>query len=322
MSTSTKPTLPTNAVVGYIDMQAQGAMSMITASQIKAYNVIVLAFSNADGTVDPSLMTAVKPLIQEESPGTLNLLSYGGAGAPAQLTPETALNLVNAAKQYKLDGIDLDIEDSSVTLAEYNVFATTLARLMNGEMLLTMAPILAGTSTAPTLNIPNGGISLEGIYSQPGFDAIFVQAYNSGTNFTYPLPSDPSKLVGEDNANIVSAAYNALQQNGNIAKDTKIVIGIPANAGGAPTASNLWNVPDYSTVPPVIGTNLENIVAGDFDIDPSQFGGLMAWSLNTDADPSAYPGYGSFQNGPAGYFAVHVAPLVAALPDTKARAAE
>ncbi|MFC4348320.1 hypothetical protein ACFO5Q_10725 [Kordiimonas lipolytica] len=193
---------------------------------------------------------------------------------------------------------------------------------MKDDLLLTMAPILAGTPDAPTLNIPNGGISLELIYSQPLFDAVLVQAYNSGTSFTYPLPGDPKQQVAEDDANIVSAAYNALQQNGKVNSATKIVIGIPANAGAAPTASNLWDVKDYTNVPPVIANNLLDIAKGNNGIDPSQFGGMMTWSLNADADPSAYPGYDGIENGPAGYFAENVAPLVTALPAQKAKAAE
>lgn len=322
MPSDTKPALPTNAMVGYIDMQASGSMAQITADQVKAYNVIVLAFADADGTVDENLMNLAKPILQEENKGTLNLLSYGGEGAGAHLTPETAYNLSLAVRKYDLDGIDLDIEDNSVTVAQYNLFVDTLSRLLQGEFLLTMAPILAGTPDAPTLNIPNGGISLEDFYSRDIFDAVFVQAYNSGTSFTYPLPSDPSRQVGENDANIVSAAYNALQKSGNVSPQTRIIIGIPANAGGAPTASNLWDVDDYATIPPVIGTNLQDIARGNYGIDPSQFGGLMTWSLNTDAAPSEFPGYNGNQNGPAGYFASTVAPLVTGMPARKARAAE
>ncbi|NVJ99617.1 MAG: hypothetical protein HWE25_15820 [Alphaproteobacteria bacterium] len=322
MPDNTKPAWPQNAMVGYIDMQAAGSMAAITAGQIQAYNVIVLSFANADGTVDPGLMSAVAPLLQEQAAGTLNLLSYGGEGAGAQLTPTTAQNLVASAQQYDLDGIDLDIEDNSITVADYAAFVAALRAAMNNDLLLTMAPILAGAPNAPTLNIPNGGVSLEPIYSQPGFDAVLVQAYNSGPSFTYPLPSDPSQQVGEDNANIISAAYDALQQNGDVNLGTKIVIGIPANAGGAPTASNVWDVADHSSVPPLVGTNLHDIASGSYGIDPEQFGGLMTWSLNTDADPSAFPGYNGFQNGPAGYFAENVAPMMTGLQAGSAQAAE
>jgi len=320
--TKTKAAWPTNAMVGYIDLAASGSMNAITASQIQAYNVIVLAFANVDGTLDPSSMASVAPLLKQQSPGTLNLLSYGGENGTASLNSTTAQNLVAAAQQYNLDGIDLDIEDASVTVPDFQAFVADLQTAMNGELLLTMAPILASEAGVPTLNIPNGGTSLEPIYSQPGFDAILVQAYNSGTNYVYPMPGNPSQMVGENDANIISAAYNALQQDGNIYRGTPIVIGIPANAGGAPTASNLWDVADYSTVPPVIGTNLQDITAENYGIDPSQFGGLMTWSLNTDADPGSYHGYENYQNGPAGYFAENVAPLVTALPKTQAQAAE
>lgn len=308
MSTSA-PVWPTNAMVGYVDMTATGSMAAITADQVQAYNVIIFGFANADGTVNSTDMQGAQAVIDMETEGTINMISLGGAAGTVDLSQTTVDNLVQTLQTYSLDGVDLDIEDGSVTIGDLTPFVTELQSALSGSYLLTMAPILAGTPDAPTLNIP-GGVSLEPIYSQPGFDAILVQAYNSGTYFSYPLPSDPSQNVNEADPNIISAAYNALQQNGGIDSSNAIVIGIPTNAGGAPSESNLWDTSDYSAIPPVISQNLQDISTGQYGIDASQFGGLMAWSLNTDADPNDYPGFTGSVNGPAGYFAANVAPMM------------
>lgn len=314
---SLKPAWPQSAMVGYIDMTATGSMDAITQDQIQAYNVVIFGFAAGDGTVNPDQMQAAQTLIKQETPGTLNLISFGGAFETVTLTENTIQNLISVVETYDLDGIDLDIEDPGITEADFNSFASNLSAQIKDKYLLTTAPILAGTSTTPTLNIPSG-VSLEQSFSNDYFDAILVQAYNSGTSFAYPLPSDPSQLVNETTANIISAAYNALQQKGGINEASKIVIGIPANAGGAPSESNLWNVTPFSDATPLIKTNFLDIMSGNYGINPSQFGGMMTWSLNTDAMPDAYPPFPGFENGPAGYFAENVAPLVTARDSAQA----
>ena len=301
---------PNPAMVGYVDMTATGSMSLITQEQIQNYNVVVWGFANTDGTVDADSMAAAQTLMELQTAGTLNLISAGGAAGSLILDNNTIVNLVTTVQTYDLDGVDLDLEDASITLDKLQPFVSGLQIALGTRYALTFAPQLAGTSTAPTLNIPDGGIDLTPIFAQPGFSAILVQAYNSGLDFVYPLPGDPSQSVAENDPNIIAAAYNALQQNGGIASSNLIVIGIPSNAGGAPTASNLWDTRDYNGIPPQIEANLADITNGSNGIDNGQFGGLMTWSLNTDADPSAYPPYTGATNGPVGYFAANVAPLV------------
>lgn len=314
---TTKPAWPKSAMVGYIDIGATGSMDAITLDQITAYNVIIYAFAAGDGTVNPDQMQAAQKIRQMEAPGTLNLISLGGAFGTVTLSEDTIKNLISVVETYDLDGIDLDIEDANVTEAAFNSFAASLSKQIKDKYLLTAAPILAGTPTAPSLNIPSG-VSLEATFSNDYFDAILVQAYNSGTSFDYPLPSDPSQLVNEITANIISAAYNAVQKNGGINEASKIVIGIPANAGGAPSESNLWNVTPFTDATPLIKTNFGDITNGNFGIDPAQFGGMMTWSLNTDAMPSAFAPLQGFENGPPGYFAANVAPIVTANETAKA----
>jgi chitinase len=321
MPNNSSITWPGNAMVGYIDLTATGSTDAITQDQVQAYNVIIFGFTNADGTADPSLMQSAENVRQMEAAGTLNLISYGGAGGAAELNADTIQNLVATVSTYNFDGVDLDIEDASVTEESYDTFSAGLREALGSSLLLTAAPILAGSPAAPKLNIPSGN-PMEAAYAQDYFDALLVQAYNSGTSFYYPLPSDPTQQDNEASPNIIAAAYNALQKNGRINARTLISIGIPANAGGAPSESNLWNTGPYEAVPPQIGQNLSEITEGQYGIDPAQYGGLMTWSLNTDAMPVAYPGYNGAENGPAGYFAANVAPLVTGTSGTKTKAAE
>jgi len=305
---------PTQAMVGYVDCKATGSANEITTEQLTHYNVVIFGFADFAGHVSPEVQDMIATIKSKQTVETLNLISVGGALATGTVTSEGMKQLVATAKQLELDGVDLDFEDGSMNATELLPVIEELRQDLNNEgMLLTAAPILAGAPDAPTLNIPNGGPSLDAIFAAVRFDAILVQAYNSGLNFEYPLPRNPETMVKENSADIISAAYQALDTKPNqpIHSDTQIVMGIPANAGGAPTASNCWNVDDYETVPPLIEQNLSEIRNGEYGIDNRRFGGLMMWSLNTDAGPQYYPGYQNlYQNGPAGYFAQHVAPLV------------
>ena len=303
---------PNNAMVGYIDTTATGSTSLITEDQLANYSVIIFGFTNSDGTVSSGMGDTIDTIRKIQAPNTLNLISIGGAGSTLLLTTDTADNLVDFITNNQLDGIDLDIEDASLSVDSLTTFVDGLRTKLSDDLLLTMSPILAGTPELPTLNIP-GGASLEPIYSSIRFDAILVQAYNSGLSFSYPLPSDSTQSVSENSPNIISAAYNSLQQNGSIDPDSKIVIGIPSNAGAANTASNCWNTSDYATIPSVISENLSAIVEEKYDISSDQFGGMMTWSLNADADPNDYPPYSGFENAPAGYFALNVAPILKTL---------
>ncbi|KID59051.1 hypothetical protein JF50_00930 [Pseudoalteromonas luteoviolacea] len=311
MTTKTR-SWPQRAMVGYVDCTATGSALDITSEQLKHYNVVIYGFAGLDGEISQAVGNIINQIKPKQAPGTLNLISIGGAGGTGELTPNTTKNILNVIQQYGLDGVDLDIEDGSITVDKLLPFTEELRLATSKEgYLLTAAPILAGEPNNPTLNIPSG-VSLDKVFNQVQLDAILVQAYNSGTYFQYPLPSMPSHGVHENSANIISAAYNALQKKHHqpIHKGTQIVIGIPANPGGAPTASNCWNVEDYNTVPPLVKLNLGDIYENKYDIDSSQFGGLMMWSLNTDAAPQYYRPYQGYQNPPAGYFAKNVASLI------------
>ncbi|CAG9000268.1 MAG: hypothetical protein CENE_02262 [Candidatus Celerinatantimonas neptuna] len=302
--------LPDKMMVGYVDTTAIGACAAITEEQLTSYNVIIFGFTKTDGTLSADTLDTIQKLRQKMSHNPIQLISTGGAAGKLDLTENSITNLHKLIQEHSFDGIDLDLEESEIEITQLKKYIQSLKKTLNGEYVLTIAPILAGSPQKPVLRIPNGGPSLASIYEDIPFDAILVQAYNSGLNFKYPKPGTPSQLVDESSADIIAASYNSLHQTGDIHSDSLIVIGIPSNGGGAPSQSNLWNSPDLSAVTHQIKSNFNEICDGEHAIDPIQFGGLMCWSLCTDAFPSAYHPYNGYENGPAGYFAEQVASLI------------
>ena len=305
-----KPSLPDRLMVGYIDATATGSCAAITSEQLQQYNVLIYGFTDEKGNLPDTIASAIQTLRQKITHKPIELISTGGATGSLNLDSASIQNLLNLLKTSKFDGIDLDLEAPDINIDSLKSYIQSLKSTLKGNYLLTIAPILAGEPDAPTLNIP-GGESMKPIYQDISFDAIFVQAYNSGEKFTYPNPAYPSQQVTESSPDIIAASYHALDTAGDIHPDTRIVIGIPSNCGGAPTASNLWNASIQEAIPGKIRENLQMIWKVENKINPNRFGGLMCWSLNADAMPSAYPPYNGFINGPVGYFAKHVAPLMA-----------
>lgn len=303
------------AMVGYIDCAAIGAVSEITEEQVKSYNVVIFCFANADGTIPTTppyqdFINEVVRIKQWENTGTINLLSIGGAIGNVDISPKaidnTVNNLMQSMAELSLDGIDVDIELPHIPITDILAFSQRLRYELDEKAgFLTCSPILAGSNAKPTLNTPNGGPSWEPIYSPSGvvFDAINVQAYNSGDSFLYLDPAT-KELVSEASANIIRAAYSALEQRGNIHPKSRIVIGVPCDHVSANEDSNCWN-PDYSInkTAKALVDNVQDIKQEKYHINNRAFGGLMTWSMSNDA----------FFSNPPGYFSANVASKVLAL---------
>ena len=304
-------------MVGYIDCAAIGAVSDITTEQMKAYNVVIFCFANADGTIPATppyqdFMNEVVRLKQMQNTGTINLLSIGGEIGQLDIAPhivkKTVSNLMASISELGLDGIDLDIEQASLPINDI----LTLSRLLRESLdnvsgYLTCAPILAGTNEQPSLNTANGGPSWEPVLGHQGviFDAINVQAYNSGMDYVYTDPAT-GDLVSEASANIVRAAYDALDKRGNIHPQSRIVIGVPCDEASANVDSNCWN-PGYpaNETAKTLVQNVQEIKQNAYGIDNSAFGGLMTWSISNDA----------YFSRPVGFFSDKVASKLVVMND-------
>ncbi|MFT4908290.1 MAG: chitinase [Oleispira sp.] len=310
---------PKTAMVGYIDCSAIGMVDSVQAEQVQAYNVVIFGFANPDGTIPSSglfqgLTKTVQKIKDMESPGTVNLLSVGGEGGAVKISADevevTVNNLMTSIATLELDGIDLDIESSETQIDDIFTFAKLLRSsldVVNG--FLSCAPVLAGSNDVPTLNTP-GGSSWAEVYGPEGvvFDAINVQAYNSGSSFLFADPGNNDQLVSEASPDIVRAAYSALQQRGNINVNSRIVIGVPCNINAANPQSNCWS--DDSSQAEIAQSLIDNVVQiqqGHYDMDPSVFGGLMSWSITNDA----------YDSTPTGFFSNNVAAKITMPADAK-----
>lgn len=310
---------PATAMVGYIDCSATGMVDSVMTGQVQAYNVVIFGFANPDGTIPSSglfqgLTNTVQKIKDMEAPGTVNLLSVGGEGGAVKISADeveaTVNNLMASIASLELDGVDLDIESTENPIDDILTFAKLLrSRLDAVNGFLSCAPILAGTNEAPTLNTPSGSSWAE-VYGPEGvvFDAINVQAYNSGPSFLFADPGDDDKLVSEASPDIVRAAYNALQQRGNINVNSRIVIGVPCNIDATTSQSNCWN--DDSSPAEIAQSLVDNVAQieqGEYGMDPSVFGGLMTWSITNDA----------YNSTSAGFFSKNVAEKVLMPADKK-----
>jgi len=308
---------PENAMVGYIDLASAGAVALITPKQLTEYSVVVFGFADDDGKIGTDQLNQIKKMITMEKSGTINLLSIGGEHAHnIKINGDTVENLYYAVKEAGVDGVDFDVENITdapglVTLADM------LRDKFGKDYFITAAPQLAGSSDNPGLYVAAAGVEWD--FTTGVYDAIFVQAYNSGVALTYPNPLDGGKLVNESDPDIVAAAYDSLEKKGKVNKNTKLLIGIPANAGAGTVHGNVWNFRKDKTgwdeAVDQISKSLKAIYENEKGIDGKQFGGMMVWSLGNDAMPD---GYGVWKpkpeqeaiNTPAYFFSDTLAPLV------------
>ena len=177
------------------------------------------------------------------------------------------------------------------------------------------------TSDKPALVV--AGVNKAWDFTSGHYDFVFVQVYNSGPSFVYLNPLDKGKYVNQTDPDIISAVYHGLYKNKVVSHKTKIIIGIPANAGAAPTMSNLWNnrlnSEGWDHVAHDIKLNIDAIYNSHSGLNPEQFGGLMTWSILNDAMPEAWPPRNDEEagavnqkakNAPAFFFSDNIAQLL------------
>lgn len=308
---------PANAMVGYIDLASIGAVAAITQKQLAAYSVVVFGFADGEGKVEPEKLNKIQEMIKMEKNGTINLLSIGGEHAHhIEINNDTVDNLYNTVKKAGLDGVDFDVEN--ITDSPGLVKLADLLRDKFGKAyFITAAPQLAGSSDNPGLYVAAAGIEWD--FTTGVYDAVFVQAYNSGISFTYPNPLEGGKQVNQSNPYIVAAAYDSLEKKGKVNKNTKLLMGIPANAGAGTVNGNVWNFrkdkAQWDEAVDIISKSLDAIYTSKEGINGKQFGGMMVWSIGNDAMPDG-GGYWKPKpeqkavNAPARFFSEKVAPLV------------
>ncbi|GKU78317.1 fibronectin type III domain-containing protein [Paenibacillus sp. L3-i20] len=282
------------------------------------YDVIQVAFAEPAGGAHTGNMvfTPYNATVSEfqsdiaflKARGQKVLISIGGANGAVELTTASAkTTFVNTMKNiintYGFDGLDIDLEGSSLSLngGDVDFKAPTTPKIVNlisatreilnsysANFLLTMAPETAYVQGGAGTYSGMWGAYLPVIYDlRNELDYLHVQHYNSGPMLgldgraysqgtpDFQVAMAEMLLVGFPVGNNPNNLFPALRQD-------QIVIGLPSSpqaAGGGYTApANVQKALDYLIKGvPYGGTYVLRNTTGY-----PNFKGLMTWSINWD----------------------------------------
>jgi chitinase len=305
------------------------------------YTIIDIAFAvPAAGTdykmtftpdqVTPAVL--LSQIQQLQSAGKKVLISIGGATAPVALNTVTERDtfvstMTSILTAYGFDGMDIDLEGSSLALTGGTISQPTDATILNlidavdqiminyravfnRKMMLTMAPEAAFVQGGMSAYGGIWGAYLPVIDAlRDSLDILHVQLYNTGS-----LYGIDGGIYTQGTADFIVAMTEAVIQGFNTGGGpfaglpaSKVAVGLPAcpQAAGGGFADTL-----------MVKAALEYLTGngpkpGSYTLaQPSgypQLRGMMTWSVNWDAVSNCYPSYSfaaNFQNifGTTTYF--------------------
>jgi chitinase len=322
--------MPRPALVGYWETWAGKRINSFHDN----YNVIQIAFATTAGSSlydmrfslpsGYSKSLFLNDLDDLHANGKVAILSIGGANDPVRLTSisnkNTFVSTVNAILEeydYKIDGIDLDFESSSL-----NYGAWTMSNPASGQtymidavkeimanyesetgkkLLLTMAPetvyVQGGMSSWQVQNI-NGGAYLpliEGLRDE--LDLIHCQLYNAGGSGggsygidggLYYDTGDPDYITAMTDAIINGFTIQAGKGSFSGLPESKVAIGLPASYNGCISgigvSSGFVDYADACDAMRYIKGELNKPAGWSYTLQSSypSIGGMMTWSANKD----------------------------------------
>lgn len=300
----------------YVQLDATGSLSAITAAGYSASNVIVFAFANLSSPeANPNYLTVMQNVVKNEGLGTINVLSVGGATAdPTSINLNTVASIVNNVdaqiKAYniglpangQIKGVDLDLE--------LGIDGDTIAALAQQFNALGYV-----VSVAPQIYKANGftnvdsatptNLALSSGWNQAGSNQ-YQKAIASG-NVAYIMAQTYNSKewtidgVYESNVAFFSAAAKALSNTVKsscvgvsdlcIPATTQILIGEPSNAGAASNYANIfgvWGAPyayNQAAILAQLNTQITTVAQSNYP----NLVGVMQWSLNNDFAPDSAP---------------------------------
>lgn len=323
--------LPQPALVGYWHNWDDGNAPYLNLTAIDSrYNVIDVSFAVPQSGTDykmefvpdqVSQAVFISQLQTLQSQGKKILISVGGATAPVSLDNiterDTFIATMNSIiNTYGFDGIDIDLEGSSLSVSGGTITAPADAKIIhlieaiqqiksdyfashNKPLLLTMAPETAFVQGGMSAYGGIWGAYLPVIEAlKDSIDLLHVQLYNSGSMYGID-----GGIYTQGTADFIVAMTEAVIQGfttsgGNFSglPANKVAIGLPAcvNAAGG-------GFTDTATVSAAIrylmGTGPQ---PGSYQLVQNggypSLGGMMTWSINWDAVNTCGPAYGYASN--------------------------
>ncbi|WP_272151780.1 glycosyl hydrolase family 18 protein [Tenacibaculum aiptasiae] len=271
----TKKKWPERALIGYVTAYGSTIPPNVTNTMIsdaikQQYSVFVYAFGYINSNNNVSLPSSItKSNLQKQIESIhqnngLALISFGGQNNTfnPSASPEDAANkTVTFCEEYGFDGIDLDIESvpSHISSSYLNSYINAI-RNKNNQLFITAAPQIASTASGDAALAPTN-IFTKDFIGAVKFDALLIQEYNQRLGAVFQGLQDTQ--IG-----FISASYIPLTKL--VPEATKIVIGEPANSEAGNGLSNPNEI-------------VEDITDGGIVLQSSQYGGIMTWAINYDA---------------------------------------
>ncbi|MDQ0378540.1 chitinase [Amycolatopsis thermophila] len=284
--TPAQAALPSKQLTGYWQNFVNSAQPLKLSQVPDSYDVIVLAFANADPAtpgavtfgVDPDLSNALggytdadlkADIAAKRAAGKPVLLSIGGERGNTDLSSADRVSafvgsFTRIATDFGIQGIDIDLEGTFDAANTASAIRQVHDRMGDG-FLVTMAP--------QTLDVQPGGRYMALIESVKSLiTVVHTQYYNSGG-----MLGCTGQLVSQGSVDFITAqACNLLQ----VLRPDQVALGVPAT----PQAAGSGYVP-----PSVVNSALDCLAkrAGCGSYLPTTawpgISGVMTWSINWDA---------------------------------------
>ncbi|QHC57165.1 glycosyl hydrolase family 18 protein [Rathayibacter sp. VKM Ac-2760] len=300
--------------VSYLQVGATGSLAQIDPAGVAASNVIVFAFADAtSSTADPATLAAIQKIVDQESKGTVNLLSLGGqtvtrdtvnAATASAVGTRVVQQIADCNAKItggRITGVDLDLENG----IDAETISALGAAVDGAGLSLAVAPqvyLSSGTEVDPasptTLTLTSGvhdGVNDQyaPLLKSGTVDYLLAQTYNTGGWTVGGVEEkDPAFFTAISHALNSSVRTDCSAASGLcIPARTKVVIGQVSNAGASGTANNVFGGSGATAYDQAaVLTGLASQWAA-MKADPEHFGhidGIMQWSLNNDYAPSAW----------------------------------
>ncbi len=315
--TISRAQLPNTVLVGYFHNWSDFSAPYIQLNTVDMrYNVIDIAFAVPQTGTDYNMTfvpenvtqaTLISQIQAMQSLGKKIIISIGGATAPVSLDDTTERNVFVSSMStiintYGFDGIDIDLEGSSVSVSGGTIAAPVDAKIINmigaikqimsnyrtqnnKKLLLTMAPETAYVQGGQSAYGGIWGAYLPIIHAlRDSLDLLHVQLYNSGSMFGID-----ANIYNQGTVDFIIAMTEAVIHGFNTSGGyftgipaNKIAVALPAcsSAGGGYIAPlTVKSAIDY-----LRGVGIK---PGSYTL--SQTGGypnlkgMMTWSVNWDA---------------------------------------